>query len=46
MSGVKATKKPKTMPKISECLKIEEKFDYEALLNEAIENVELKIIKG
>lgn len=39
-------KKPKTAPKIEECLKIEEKFDYETLLNEAIENTEIKIIKA
>ena len=38
-------KKPKTMPKISECLKIEDKFDYETLLNKAIEKTELKVIK-
>ena len=39
-------KKPKTMPKISECLKIEERFDFESLLNDAIDNFELKVIRS
>ena len=37
--------KPKTKPKLKECLHIESRFDFEPLLDEAIENVELKIIE-
>lgn len=37
--------KPKTKPKIKECEIIESKFDFEPLLDEAIANVELKVIK-
>ncbi|MBR1581748.1 MAG: tRNA 4-thiouridine(8) synthase ThiI [Bacilli bacterium] len=37
--------KPKTKPKLKECKIIESKFDFEPLLEEAIENVELKVIK-
>lgn len=37
--------KPKTKPKLKECKIIESKFDFEPLLDEAIANVELKIIK-
>ena len=37
--------KPKTSPHIDECLKIEEKFDFERLIEEALNNVEIKIIK-
>ena len=37
--------KPKTSPHIDECLKIEEKFDFESLIEEALNNVEIKIIK-
>lgn len=37
--------KPKTAPKLSECLRIEEKFDFESLIEEAINNVEVKIIQ-
>jgi len=37
--------KPKTSPHLDECLRIEEKFDFTPLLDEAIKNVELKIIK-
>lgn len=37
--------KPKTSPHIDECLKIEEKFDFESLIDEALNNVEIKIIK-
>ena len=37
--------KPKTSPHIDECLKIEEKFDFEGLIEEALNNVEIKIIK-
>lgn len=36
-----APKNPKTMPKLDECLKIEESFDYMSLINEAIKNVEV-----
>ncbi len=38
-------KKPKTHPKIEECLKIEAKFDYQSLIDKAIEEVELRVIK-
>lgn len=37
--------KPKTKPKLKECKIIESKFDFEPLLDKAIENVELKVIK-
>ena len=37
--------KPKTKPKLKECEIIESKFDFEPLLDEAIANVELKVIK-
>ena len=37
--------KPKTSPHIDDCLKIEEKFDFESLIEEALNNVEIKIIK-
>ena len=37
--------KPKTKPKLKECKFIESKFDFEPLLDEAIENVELKVIR-
>ena len=37
-------KNPKTKPKMKECEIIENKFDFTPLLNEAIENVELKVI--
>ena len=36
--------KPKTSPHIDECLKIEEKFDFESLIEEALNNVEIKIM--
>ena len=39
-----APKNPKTMPKLDECLMIEESFDYNSLINEAIKNVEVVII--
>lgn len=39
-----APKNPKTMPRLDECLIFEEKFDYEALINEALSNYEVKII--
>lgn len=37
--------RPKTSPKPEECHEIEKKFDFEPLLEEAIKNAELKIIK-
>ena len=37
-------KSPKTSPHLDECLKFEEEFDYEPLLQEALANIELKII--
>lgn len=37
--------KPKTSPKIDECKKIEEKFDFNDLLVDAINNLKLEIIK-
>ena len=40
-----APKNPKTAPNLEECKKIEEKFDYESLINEALANVEVKIIE-
>ncbi|MBR0294856.1 MAG: tRNA 4-thiouridine(8) synthase ThiI [Bacilli bacterium] len=40
-----APKNPKTMPRLDECKAIEEKFDYQSLISEAINNVEVKIIE-
>lgn len=37
--------RPKTSPKLEECLEIEKKFDFAPLLEEALNNAELKIIK-
>ena len=37
-------KSPKTSPHLDECLKFEEEFDYEPLLQEALANIEVKII--
>lgn len=37
-------KNPTTKPKLSECEKYEAKFDFEALIEEAIENAEIEII--
>lgn len=37
--------KPKTKPKLKECEIIESKFNFEPLLDEAIANVELKVIE-
>lgn len=37
--------KPKTHPKIEECEKIEARFDYEALIEEGMNNIELIVIK-
>ncbi len=38
-------KNPKTHPKEEDCLKIESKFDYESLIEEAINNVTKEVIK-
>ena len=37
-------KNPKTSPHLDDCLKFEEKFNYEELIEEAVRNVEIKII--
>lgn len=37
--------KPKTHPKEEDCLKIEAKFDFESMIEEAISNTELKVFK-
>ncbi len=37
-------KSPKTAPKLEDCLKYEEEFDYEPLLKEALSNTEVKFI--
>lgn len=37
--------KPKTAPHLDECYRIEEKFDFEPLLEEALNNIEVKYIK-
>ncbi len=37
-------KSPKTAPKLEDCLKYEEQFDYEPLLKEALSNIEVKFI--
>ncbi len=37
--------KPKTSPHLDECLKIESLFDYESLINECLDNLEVKYIK-
>lgn len=39
-----APKNPKTMPRLDECLALEEKFDFESLIDEAINNYEVKVI--
>lgn len=41
-----APKNPKTMPKLDECLELENKFDWEVLIYEAINNCEVKIISN
>lgn len=41
-----APKNPKTMPRLDECLELENKFDFETLIDEAINNYEVKIIDG
>lgn len=38
-------KAPKTAPKLEEAKEYEEKFDYESLINEALNNIEAKIIE-
>ncbi len=38
-------KAPKTAPRLEEAKSYEEKFDYESLINEALGNVEVKIIE-
>ena len=38
-------KAPKTAPKLEEAKQFEEKFDYESLINEALNNIEVKIIE-
>ena len=38
-------KAPKTAPKLSEAKEFEEKFDYQSLINEALSNIEVKIIE-
>ena len=37
-------KSPKTAPKLEDCLRFEEEFDYEPLLKEALSNIEVKFI--
>lgn len=37
-------KSPKTMPKMEDCLKYENEFDYEPLIQDALNNVEVKFI--
>lgn len=39
-------KNPKTSPKEDECIKFEAKFDYLSLIDEAINNIETKIINS
>ena len=38
-------KAPKTAPKLDEAKEFEEKFDYQSLINEALNNIEVKIIE-
>ena len=38
-------KAPKTAPKLEEAKEYEEKFDYDSLINEALSNIEVKIIE-
>lgn len=37
--------KPKTAPHLDECLRIESRFDFEPLIDEALNNLEVKYIK-
>ena len=39
-------KNPKTMPKEEEVIKFEQTFDYETLIDEALRNIEVKIISS
>ena len=39
-------KAPKTAPKLEDCKLYEEKFDYQTLINEALNNIEVKIIEN
>lgn len=39
-------KAPKTAPKLEEAKEFEEKFDYQSLINEALSNIEVKIIES
>lgn len=39
-------KAPKTAPRMDECLKFEQLFDFETLINEAVQNVEVKFISA
>ena len=38
-------KAPKTAPKLDEVVELEKKFDYESLVNEALGNIEVKVIE-
>lgn len=38
-------KAPKTAPKLDEVVELEKKFDYESLINEALGNIEVKVIE-
>ena len=40
-----APAKPKTAPHLDECLRIESRFDFEPLIDEALNNLEVKYIK-
>ena len=40
-----APKNPKTRPSLEKCLAFESKFDYEAMIDEALKNVEVVIVK-
>ena len=39
-----APKNPKTKPSLEKCLYFEEKFDYQTLINEALDNIEVVYI--
>lgn len=39
-------KRPKTRPVLQEVIKAEQKFDFEQLLNQAIDNTEIKFFRG
>ena len=40
-----APKNPKTRPSLEKCLTFESKFDYESMIDEALKNVEVLIVK-